>query len=43
MSIIDELGNSQITGIVLFFIGMLILYIFIRFFTKVGIHFSNRE
>lgn len=43
MSIIDELGNSQITGIVLFLIGMLVLYLFVRFFTKVGIHFSNRE
>ena len=43
MSIIDDLSNSPITGIVLFLIGMLVLYVFIRFFTKVGIHFSNRE
>jgi len=43
MTIIDELGNSSIVGILLFFIGLLIIYLFIRFFTKVGIHFSNRE
>ena len=42
MSIIDDLGNSAITGIILFFIGLLIAYLFIRFFTKVGIHFSKR-
>ncbi len=43
MSIIDELANSQITGVVLFLVGMLVLYLFVRFFTKVGIHFSNKE
>ena len=43
MSIVDDLGNSPIIGILLFFIGMLVLYVFIRFFTKVGIHFSSRE
>lgn len=43
MSIIDELANSQITGVVLFFIGLLIAYLFIRFFTKVIIHYTNER
>jgi len=43
MSIIDDLSNSSVIGFILFFIGLLIAYLFIRFFTKVIIHFTNKE
>ena len=42
-NIIDELGNSQITGVVLFLIGLLIFYLFMRFFIRVYLHTRNNE
>lgn len=41
--ILTELGNSQITGVVLFLIGMLVFYLFMRFFVKVYLHTRNSE
>jgi len=41
--ILTDLGNSQITGVILFLIGMLVFYLFMRFFVRVYLHTRNRE
>lgn len=41
--LITDLGNSQITGIVLFLLGLLVFYLFMRFFVRVYLHTRKIE
>lgn len=41
--ILTDLGNSQITGVVLFLLGLLVFYLFMRFFVRVYLHTRNKD
>jgi len=41
--IMSELGNNAIVGYILFFIGILIFYLFMRFFVRIYFKYGNRE
>lgn len=43
MSFITELQESSIVGLLLFFLGLIILYFFIKYFVRLYIHFLNRR
>jgi len=36
--VITDLGNNAIVGYILFFIGLLVFYLFMRFFVRVYLH-----